>query len=767
MKWMTNKALLCIALLTTNTLSATENFDEASLEEILEKKSELKAQIGSREESKNFLDSRSPVDVITYEQIEKSGATSLIEALRYFVAGFNAPSTTVTDGSDHVQLYSLRGMSPDQILVLINGKRLHTSGLVHVNSTIGYGSSHVDLDTIALASIERVEILRDGAAAQYGSDAIAGVINIILKGSGHQNSMTLHSGQRKEGDGLKLYADTFVSHPLKNDGFVNLALSVQQQDQTQRAGADTRVTPAEVHTHVGIPDSTSFNAVLNAENLEIDDVVLYSNALFNYRDSKASAFYRTPDPARPIYPDGFLPMINAQILDYSLAVGAKGKFSDIDWDLSNVYGANQFKLGVDNTMNYSLGASSPTSFENGSLNFVQNTTNLDLKKKISALTLSGGAEYRYENYQIKAGEFSSYTGSGSQGFAGYMPQNEVDASRNSFALYLDGVYDFTKDLSAEGALRHENFSDFGSTTNYKLSVGYKIIPEWLLRTSASTGFRAPALAQSNFSFTSYYTSGGPLTKQGLFKISDPISQYLGAIPLKPETSKHLTFGSVYQPTKEMSLMVDYFYTEVQDRITVSKSFAADPLNPQDVAVFTSNDVYKARFFTNAVDTKTHGIDAKFNYEHTLADSSELDFSVWYSYNKNRVTAFNDNQITYVHIDRIENAQPKDAVRIFTNYKTSDFDVTLNFSRYGSYQQVINDKPYTFEPAWTTDLEIAYQVNSDIKLSVGGTNIFDAMPNTWDGLSGTYYGYDGMLPYSNYSPFGYSGAYYYAKAVIKF
>lgn len=772
MNLFNKKFIILNALLVSNILYSNEKLYDESLEDILKMKSEIKADIGSREGAKNFLDSRSPVDVITYEQIQHSGLTSLVDVLRYFVAGFNAPSTTITDGSDHVQIYTLRGMNPDQILVLIDGKRVHTSGLLHVNSTIGRGTSHVDLETIAVPAIEKIEILRDGAAAQYGSDAISGVINIILKGNGHKNSVTLSGGQRKSGDGTKVYADTFITTPLDNDGFVNLTMSAETQEQTQRAGADKRLTPPEVHTHVGIPESSNYKLIANAEVLDIDDVIVYTNAVVNYRDSKASAFYRTPDPDRSIYPDGFLPIINAKILDYALTAGAKGEVSEIEWDLSNVYGVNDFNLNVYDSMNYALGAASPTSFDIGSLVFTQNTTNLDFKKKISNLSLAAGLEYRYENYKIISGDEASYSSGGySQGFAGYMPQNEVDSSRNSQAVYLNTIYNITDSFSMDAALRYENYSDFGDTANYKLAFAHKVVPQLLLRTSVSSGFRAPSLSQSNYSHSSsFLDDNDTITTKGIFRVNDETAQAFGAKELIPEKSNHFTVGSVFQPTKNISFMLDYFYTEVKDKIMLSNNI---PLTDAQQEIYRVSDV---RYFTNAVDTETQGIDAKFNYNYIFIDNSKLDFGIWYSYNKNSVTAINNATITrvnsYREIDMIENGQPKNTLRVLTNYKLNKFDITMNLSRYGSYQQVTKNEiniytPYTFEPAWTTDLDLAYKVNNDIILAIGGINIFDTMPSKWDGLSKVGYGYDGIMPYSNYSPFGFSGAYYYAKASMRF
>jgi iron complex outermembrane receptor protein len=667
-------------------------------------------------------------------------------------------------------------MSPDQVLVLVNGKRLHTSSLLHINGTIGRGSSHVDLDTIAVKSIERVEVLRDGAAAQYGSDAISGVINIILKGVGHEDSISVSGGQRANGDGQQLYTDAFLSLPTKYDGFVNVTFVAKGQEKTNNAGIDARtgVTPPRVTTSLGIPESQNYLVALNMELPQENDVILYSNALLNDRSSTANAFYRAPSASSlALYPNGFLPMVNAKVLDLSVVAGARGEVKDLfKWDISNTYGYNKIGFYVNDTMNYALGASSPTSFDNGGFNFTQNTTNLDIEKKIERLTLAGGAEYRYEKYQITAGEGASYLGSGTQGLGAYRPESTTDTSRNSYALYLDAKYALTDNFSMDGATRYEHFTDFGSTNNVKLALGYKLTPEILLRSSASTGFRAPSLTQSNYSYMSTYVDSGTSKLNGIFKPSAEVSKAFGAENLKPETSKHLSLGTVYKPTDTTSFMIDYFYVTVNDKIMLSNPFGANA-TPAQQAVLNAEGVYRASFFTNAVNTKTQGVDIKLNHTFMFDNSSQLDSGMWYNYSQNRVVGFNSADITRENslreIDRLENGQPKSSLKILNKYSYSQYEVALNVTRFDAYQETRSNIAYTFDPAWTTDLDFAYKISKNATVAIGGTNIFNVMPSKWDGLSGSgsYFGYDGIIPYSLYSPFGLSGAYYYARATIKF
>ncbi|KIM11465.1 MAG: hypothetical protein KU37_04420 [Sulfuricurvum sp. PC08-66] len=758
-------SLSLFALLTLGSLTwGDDTLLESSLEELLDMSTELKAEVGSRSGAQNFLTSRAPVDIITQEQIRQSGHLTLSNVLRYAVAGFNAPNTSVADGSDHIRAFTLRGMSPDQVLVLIDGKRLHTSSLLHVNGTIGRGASGVDLETIPLSAIERIEILRDGAAAQYGSDAISGVINIILKGYANPNSASLHTGIRTRGDGKEVMADGFYSHALPYEGFVNLTLQALAQEQTQRAGLDSATTPPRVTTHAGLPDVGAVMTTLNLQLPQSQSLTYYANAIASYRSSSASAFYRADNNLSLLFEDGFLPLIHASIIDFSTTVGVRGETPEgYLWDISNVIGYNTLHYNSTNTMNYDLNTTSPKSFYLGALGFLQNTLNADLKKEFGTLDTALGAEYRWENYTIGAGDSASYTGSGAQGFAGYRAENATSQNRHSIALYSDLIAQLTEKLSLEGALRYEYFTDFGSTLNAKLSSSIQPIDGMTLRASASNGFRAPSLSQSSYSHTS--TFGGAV--QGTFTPSHAVAQSLGAVALRPENSLHATLGSVYQFSGELSLMADYFYTYVADRIMLSNELGAT--TAEQNSTFATYGVSKARFFTNAVDTQTQGVDIKLDFMRKLDQNALWGIAVWYHYNNNSVVAFNGANFnrtnSFEQIDRIENGQPKHHLKATHRYNLSAWQTTLHLNAYSSYAQVINDVQYTFAPSWTADMAIAYTLSSQLKLTLGGENIFDSYPSKWsvDSIN-RYYGANAIKPYSRYSPFGYSGAYYYLRAL---
>ncbi|MDQ6975885.1 MAG: TonB-dependent receptor [Mariprofundaceae bacterium] len=766
-------AFLLMAVIALPLAAYSNEDDQESLEALLQTDIELKAEVGSRSGEKNMLDANAPVDVITAKQIEQSGLHSLTHVLRYYIAGFNAPETSVADGSDHVRAFTLRGMAPDQVLVLVNGKRLHSAALLHVNGVIGRGSSGVDLDTIALKAIERVEILRDGAAAQYGSDAIAGVINIVLKGMGQKSSLSINSGVRSKRDGKLIQGEGMLVVPLPYDGFINATLSADRQQQTWRGGPDPRLATPRIDTHVGIPAATNYKAVIHTEIPLRNGLMPYVTALGNQRDSRASAFYRPPSVSNTmLYPNGFLPEIKAKITDYTLMAGIKGEWGDgLSWELSQAYGSNKFDFSVNNSMNYTLAGASPMVFDNGGLQFIQQTTNLDFKQHRSAWDLALGAEYRSETYQITAGNVASYTGSASQGFAGFRPENAVRDGRTTYALYGDASYRFVNTLSVEAAVRSERYSDFGMTTNMKLAATYKPMPTLMFRTGFSTGFRAPSLSQLFYSQTSSFvdTVTNTLTTQGTFRPNDPVAIALGAKPLNPEKSRHASIGTVFQPSKHFSLMVDYFYTLVDDRITLSNDLAGATV--AQAAILTANHVRKARFFVNGLTTTTQGIDVRINQAYILAHQDKLSLGLWFNYNRNHVTKFKGAAQLHPtgldQIDRLENGQPKSSIKLLTQYQHNDWDLVMNFNRFGGYKQVIGNTSYAFDAKWTTDLNVTYTLSPSVRLAVGGSNIFDVTPNKWKGLSGNFYGNNGIKPYSRYSPFGYSGAYYYARLMADF
>ena len=759
-----------------------EDLSQNSLEDLMDMESEAKAEVGSRSGSRDFLNSIVPIDVITQSQIKNSGQRKLTQILSYYIPGFNSPTPAIKDGSDHVPVATLRGLNPDQVLVLINGKRLHSSALLHVNDTIGRGTSGVNLNTIAVASIDHIEILRDGAAAQYGSDAIAGVINIILKNGDYANAVSSKIGANLDGGGESVQADMFYSIPLEYDGYVNITADMQTQNKTDRAGIDSRdqysvgVAGTTKTTPLGQPEATNYLLALNSKAYYENDITLYTAGITNYQDSKNNAYFRTPlDANSSLYPNGFLPIIQTKMLDYSLTGGVTQKLSDgSSWDLSQTVGSNDFHYYVNNSMNYSMGTASPTSFDAGSLNALQAVTNLDYKTELQDVKVAMGLEYKYETYTIRAGERASYAqdsnaSAGSQGFPGFRPENEVDTSRNNYSIYLDLNYNITDDFLVDGAVRFEDYSDFGATTNYKLALSYQLVPSLLLRASGSTGFKAPSLSQSHFTSNSTTVVGGVLSATGTLSPTDSLAVALGATDLKPELSEHFTTGFVYKASDTLSLSTDYFYTKIKDRIMLSTDIAKSAQTLAVQALYTAKGITQARYLTNAVNTQTQGVDLRVNYLTLLNNGANVSFTGAFSYAQTKVLSFNSGTnglaTSVEEKNRIEDAQPKDNLKLLFNYDLKPINIALNINRYGAFKDVYNLQVYNFQAQWSSDIDVSFSWSKQLTLALGGTNIFNSYPDKWPDVgSGTT---GSIVPYAPYSPLGYSGAYYYVRAVYEF
>ncbi len=793
------KLLSTFSILVTTILSATsDDLYNKSLNELLNLELEPNVEVGSRDKSRALNDSAVAIDVITSKEIEKTGYTELTKVLQRFIPSFNYPRVSIRDGSDHQRPFTLRGLNPDQILVLINGKRVHTTALMHVNNSIGRGSSGVDLNTIALHSIDRVEILRDGAAAQYGSDAIAGVINIILKADGYKNQFSSTIGETKEGDGRVYQSDLFYSIPLKYDGFLNITLESRDRNPTNRAGVDSRVQypngniknnlEPSVNMRYGDSDAKDLILVLNADIPQENGNSYYIHSLLNKRDSEAGAYRRRAVDDRnsiEIYPDGFLPLISTKVLDYSLTLGMNGfTENSIKWDLSNTIGYNEMGYYLRDSLNKSLGLESPTSFYNGELNYLQNSINLDLSKKFSNFNISGGTEIRYENFGIEAGDRESYiignenSIGGSQGFPGFREENEIDENRQNYALYLDINYQLTKKLSINGASRYEYYTDFGSTIDSKIALLHKTDNDLSLRGSFSTGFRAPSLSQNHFNATTTVFTVDNLYETGTFGVDHPLAKALGAKDLKPEKSKHFTTGFIYQPNSNLSFTLDYFYTKIDDRIILSENIDS-AISDEVQNIFDTYKIGKARFFTNAISSKTDGFDLRANYNYTLENSSKLNFGIWYNYTKNRILSINnppdilgakgdDIIIGFPARGRIEDGQPSSSMKILTNYELNNLNIALNLNRYGTFQHLVSEEFYQkFGAEWITDIDISYQLNDKFNIAIGSHNLFDIYPDKWEDSKNEIFAGDSIIPYSQYSPFGFNGAFYYFRLKYEF
>lgn len=745
---------------------------------------------GTRRANRTLAESESPVDVLTARDLQASGSTELATVLAQLLPSLNFPRPSVTDASDAVRPAQLRGLSPDQTLVLIDGKRRHTTSIVNVNGNQGRGSSPVDLNSIPLAAIERIEVLRDGAAAQYGSDAIAGVVNIILRKGGKGGTVALEGGRTSEGDGKHIAGSASVGLELGESGWVRLSIEERKQDFTNRAGPDLR-DPTEprygqVNQRLGDPDSRQGAAVLNGQWAFSPALEAYAFATFSRRKTSAAATWRNAQTAvgsgvlrTSLYPQGFLPLEDSITTDTGLVAGLRGEAAGWRWDASVNHGRNRFDLDVSNSVNLSLGANSPTNFDAGSLSNQQTLVNLDVARDFEVglaapLTLSAGAEARRERYEIEAGEPNSYTGSGAQGFSGFKPINAGSNSRNSHAVYVGLESALTKSFSAGVALRNEHYSDFGGTTSAKLSSRFVVSPELAFRATASTGFRAPSLAQQFYTITTtnFIVVNGVNTplETGTFPVGSAAAQALGAQPLKAEKSRNFSVGAAIEPVPGWRTNVDVYQIEIDNRILFSSNLVL-PANLQATLAAQGVFASAARYFTNAVDTRTRGIDIVSTWQQKWGAPGKSDFTLAYNHNRTSVvnvaanpallTANNLTLIDRQTIGRATVASPTSKLALAVEHTLGAWNARLAGTRYGGFTVPQNNATLDqdFGAAWVGDASVGWR-GGPWSATVGIDNFNNRYPDpvTSAGNLNT----NGIFRYSSFSPFGFNGRQYYAR-----
>lgn len=754
---------------------------------------------GTRVSDRTVAESQSPIDIITPEALQATGTTELATALARALPSLNFPRPAVTDGTSGVRPAQLRGLSPDQVLILVNGKRRHISALVNVNGSIGRGSSAVDLNAIAVSAIERVEVLRDGASAQYGSDAIAGVVNIVLKGSGKGGSLVVDVGGYSAGDGrsTQLSGDTGVGFG-DGRGFVHVAGQLTQQDETDRAGPyqgtapNTGNNPAigRVAFVYGDPKVDAGAVSANAGFDFSDNVSAYATAIASNRDIVSFAFYRSPNHSSQgallaqVYPDGYVPEINQLSQDRSLVAGVRGDTeSGWKWDVSYNYGYNHLKFHTQNSINYSLGITSPRRFYDGALEYTQNVLNADVSKPLEIglaypATLSFGAEYRREKWNQSPGEPNSYTGSGAQGFAGFTPANAVHSDRDSYAAYLGLEADVTEKFSAGIAGRYEDYSDFGSEVSGKLSARYAFTDAVALRATVASGFRAPALAQQYYQVvTSQYNATlDRFFESGTFPATGPVAQALGAEALTAETSLSYGLGLVLQPVDRLYVTVDAYQIDIDDRIVLSSNLLLGG-NAAAQALLASlgvNGVTSARYFTNAADTRTRGVDVIAQYTVPFENSS-LALTAGYNYNKTEIQriAPNPPELTALGANlfrvgrdeqgRIEEGYPRDKTTLTAAWNLARWDFTFGATRYGEFTTRVSEtgnpaNDQTYGAKWILDASTSYRPSENWTLTLGADNLLDEYPDRTIFANAN----SGQFPYSSQSPGGFNGAYVYGR-----
>jgi iron complex outermembrane receptor protein len=776
------------------------------------------AVVGTRAAERTSTDAPVPVDVLSAAEIKQTGRTETAQIIQALAPSFNFPRATISDGTDHTRPATLRGLAPDQVLVLVNGKRRHTSALINVNGSIGRGSGMVDLNAIPASAIERIEILRDGAAAQYGSDAIAGVINVILK-EGAPNEVLTTFGQTVESDGGVIQGAGNYAMALGGDGVLQLAMEYRNRGSTNRSAPDLRTqylagdprnsNPALnglINHRQGDADTEDAGLFVNLAKPVADATEVYFFGGGTIRSGESAGFFRRAlddRTVRAIYPNGFLPMIGTKISDFSGVAGVRGDKAGWRWDLSADYGRNLFHFDVFNSANVTLGASSPTEFYAGTLKADQFTTNLDLAKSFevglnSPLNVAVGGEFRRDGYHITEGEPDSYRDGGvrildgpnaglqgapgAQVFPGFRPGDTTHQSRHNVAGYVDLEAQVVSKVLLGIAGRVENYNDFGSTTDGKVTARFEPIPGFAVRGAVSTGFKAPSLGQSFFSATSTnFVNGQPFDNR-TFPVSSDVARALGATSLTAEKSENYSFGVALSPVKNLSLTADYYQILIDDRIVFSGNFN----QPAVVTFLTSQgfpNVAGARFFTNAIDTRTLGVDVVANYGLAIGATSTLRLTGGYNYNVNRVlrvaptppalSAFQETLFDRVERARIEVGQPRNNLYLSGVFNYQDLGLTLRTQRFGEVTSFGTDPTgvldQTFGAKWITDVAASYTFRQRFTFTAGVDNVFDVYPDVNNQGNATTAGNNnfGIFPYNQISPFGFNGAFYYGRLTFGF
>ncbi|REC46778.1 TonB-dependent receptor plug domain-containing protein [Chryseobacterium pennipullorum] len=843
--------------------------------------------LGSRAGARSKIDSPVPVDVFNVKESSVIlPQTNIGQILNAVAPSFTSTIQTNSDGTDHLDPAQLRGLGPDQVLVLVNGKRRHTSALVNVNGTPGRGTVGTDLNAIPSFALNRIEVLRDGAAAQYGSDAIAGVINLELKkdtgklagqisyGGNLTPTANDHTGNF---DGQNIQLDLNYGNKIgTKGGFFNITWSSQFRNPTYRAGTEKgaiynaynaieqralndgvnlsslftniNTTPnsqqivnyihqyaqgvnyfsgaqladiqgastiqdikdgagnviqkglqsllnfdvtdqelayrglsrKDFNMQVGQSKLNNHQLFVNAEVPISDDWKVYTFGGYSLRHGVSGGFYRRPRESRTFtgsYPNGYLPQIGTDIQDLSLAAGIKGKWDGWHIDFSNTFGQNSFTYNIRNTGNTSLRFASPNEFEAGGLRFSQNTINLDFSKKYDVwegINVAFGAEHRYENFKITAGEEASYStydasgniwnGSslrptdffgaslpgGSQVFNGFKPDNAVDKNRQSVAAYADIEFNFTNWLLVDAAARYENYSDFGSTFNYKLASRIKVAPDFNVRFAGSTGFRAPSIHQIYYNVTSTLFTNNQLLEVGTFSNDSQLAGLLDMPKLKQETSKSASVGFTYRiPSVNLTFTADGYFTRIDNRIILTDQFLRASVPQKAQEAYDALGINGAQFFTNAIDTETKGLDVVISHQ---ARFSDLKLDNNFAINLNQTKQVGDvhssgllqspelEKVYFSEKSRVymEEAVPrvKASLSHTLTWKNASFylrntyfgkvtgadiidvngDGVIDFNEH----QQITDKIIT-------DLSLAYQFTKNVGLTLGVNNLFDIYP----------------------------------------
>jgi iron complex outermembrane recepter protein len=763
--------------------------------------------VGSRSFKRSATETAAPVDVIPVARvINQLGQVDVNQLLQFVAPSFNSNKQSGADGADHVDPATLRGLGPDQTLVLVNGKRRHQSALVNLYGSRGRGNTGTDLNTIPAAAIERIEILRDGASAQYGSDAIAGVINIVLKSNTQQLTANVMAGEYITGygaslksakgkvlnsihDGEQVNANLNYGWKLLANGFINVTGDVYLKEKTQRPNYTPLYNDSYRNKFGDLSSSNSslyFNGALPLNS----QAQVYAFGGINYRFGDAYAWSREAESERnvkSIYPNGFDPRIQSKILDLSFSMGLKYKFGEWNADFNATAGSNRFHYYADKTLNASMEAASPTKFDAGGFKLSQYVASANFSKAFNSvakgLNLALGAEFRHEQYNIFEGELNSYKAygpiifsiingdttyrpGGSQGFPGFQPSDKVNRGRNNVGLYADAELDITKNFLLTGAVRLEDYSDFGFTHNYKISTRFKLFGNTFWRSSISTGFRAPSLPQINFSSTFTDVVAGKVTDKIIAPNYSNIARRVGIPELKQERSVNISSG-ITARAGAFNLTIDGYWVNIKDRIVLTGAF--DNADDKIGNILKSLNIGAAQFFTNAVDTRTKGLDVVAIYSHRLG-KGKLNMTLAANLNHMEIRDIKTSALLAgkqdIYFGKREQAfllasAPPHKINLTLEYDINKFNWLVRFNRFASVTLTNwNDDPDFFQNKVTTDISIGYRLSKAINITTGGANILDVYPTHHDpGLTESGGMWDAVQ-------MGFGGAFYFARVGFK-
>ncbi len=789
--------------------------------------------VGTRFSPRALQETTVPIDIISNATLSSSPQIELGQILHYSAASFHSTHQTIADGTDYIDPATLRGLGPDQVLVLINGKRRHISSLLNVNGTVGRGSVGTDFNAIPAGAVDRIEILRDGAAAQYGSDAIAGVVNIVLKERTGVTTIDGGYGVNELGDGSTKFFYGNGGFDIGEGGHVNMTLEFRDRGAVNRAG--TYTGPVYVNNNPDLDailinqrnffDQTGYDnqrvmsigsaatrnqSVFFNMDIPINNVThFYSHGGVNFRQGRGKGFYRFPkDSVRVVaelYPDGFSPGLRTDIRDDAITLGFRGLKNTWNLDLSNTIGRNRLDFNVENSNNASLGLTSPTDFYSGGFFYAQNTTNFDAFRTFNALegiNVAFGAEMRIERYEIIKGEEASYDAGdatvqiggntvpaapGAQVFPGFQSDNELEEFRTNNAWYLEIESKLSSAFMLGTALRYEVYSDFGDQLTWKLSGRYKLGENYSLSGGLSTGFRAPSLHQFYFNNVStQFVNSDPL-RVGTFNNESTVARAFGIGELTPELSDHISLGFIGKPTSDFTIKVDFYDIRIRDRIVLSGRFDQgyeEILGPLRVGA--------AQFFTNAVDTRTTGVDVVLNYR---LKTSQYEFFSLLSGNwtatrlqgavqaSGALEGEEDVLFNREEISRVEVVQPNFKVISQNNLKYQKFLFDANLTLFGrveyihpddgnqanwtlnTFSGLVESRDQTFDPKLITDLSVAYQFSDNFRFQVGGHNIMDIYPDEHTHAGNTSHG---NFRFSRrVQQFGVNGRHWFMKMTLSF